>query len=199
MATQLSRVTAPTAADICRHFELGEQARALFHPRQRPEELLEALLGAAHHVDAVRLLAHGLGRRESVWWACVCVRTILGPRAPAPAIDALRLAEAWVYQPSEENRWAAHAAAEATQMGHPAGWAAMAAFWSGPSLTRPVRMPPGVAAPPPVPPDPALTARAVANALILSATMDEPETAQEKYRRFLHKGVDIARGGTGAV
>src|SRR4051812_7687291 len=99
MSTPLPRVTAPTAADICRHVELAEPARALFHTSQRPADFFEALVAASHHVDAVRFLAHGLGRREAVWWACVGVRGTLSSRTPPVALDALRAAETWVYQP----------------------------------------------------------------------------------------------------
>jgi uncharacterized protein DUF6931 len=195
--THLPRVTAPTAADICRHIELGDGAKAVFRTSHRPGEFLDALLAGSHLVDAIRFLAHGLGKREAVWWACVCVRSTLSPKSPPAALDALRCAEAWVYQPSEENRWAAQVAAEATQFDHPAGWAAQAAFWSGPSLTRPIQVPPGVPAPPPVPPGPFLAAKAVANALILAGVLEDPDGAQDKYRRFLQRGMDIARGGSG--
>jgi hypothetical protein len=50
---------------------------------------------------------------------------------------------------------------------------------------------------PPVPPGEELTGTAVAGAVMLAAVQTEPERAEEKFRRFLMQGIDIANGGSG--
>jgi hypothetical protein len=91
-----------------------------------------------------------------------------------------------VADPSEENRRAAHSAAEAAGYGTPAGCAAAAAFWSGGSLG-----PPNV---PPIPPGEHLTAHGASCAVMLAAVATEPEKAPVKLRAALGLGLEIASG-----
>ena len=98
----------------------------------------------------------------------------------------MKAAEKWTSDPSEDNRRAAHAAAEAGAMGSPAGCAALAAFFSGGSLA-----PPTVAA---VPPGETLTAQAATGAVLLAVVLTEPHKAVEKYRKFFALGVDVGNG-----
>lgn len=185
MATRLLGVTARTAAEIAPHVAgLSPEAKALLRPEHTPGEFLDAVAIAGHFADAVKFLAHGLGRREAVWWACVCARLAMEPAPAPPVLQALTAAEAWCYQPVEERRRAAYAAGEAAQFEHPAALAALGAFLSGGSLA-----PPNVQ---PVPPGPFLTARAVAGAIQLAAVRIQPEKAAERFRAFLAKGVEIA-------
>src|SRR5262249_46936566 len=136
--------------------------------------------------DAIRFLAHALPKREAVWWACLCARAVAPSPPPAPILAALEAAEAWVSDPSEENRRQAMPAAAAATFGTPAGCAALAAFWSGGSLG-----PPNV---PVIPPGEYLTAHGVAGAIMFAAVSSEPEKAPEKYRSFLALGVDVGNG-----
>jgi uncharacterized protein DUF6931 len=186
MATRLPGVTARTAAEIAPHVaDLTPEGKAVLRPQHTPGDYLDALAAAGHLRDAVRFLAHCLGRREAVWWACVCCR--LAPdAAPAPAVvAAFGSAEAWCYRPTEENRRAAYAAAEAAQLEHPAALAALGAFFSGGSVA-----PANVQQP--VPPGPFHTARCVAGSVLLSAVRTEPQTADARLRLFLSKGVEVA-------
>jgi hypothetical protein len=182
----LSKVSAKTAAEVCKRFALGEPAKKLLRDDLTPGQFLELLLGQQQHLDAVRLLANGLPKQEAVWWACLCARSAAGTNLAPKTAAALQAAENWVADPSEDNRRAAMAAAEAAELGTPAGSAAAAAFWSGGSLT-----PPNV---PAVPPPDHLTAHGVAGAVMLAAVQTEPAKATEKYRRFLDLGVDVANG-----
>jgi hypothetical protein len=90
-----------------------------------------------------------------------------------------------VADPTEENRRAAHAAAEAAGLAHPAGCAAMACFWSGGSLA-PANLPV-------VPPGEHLTAHGAAGAVMLAA-VTEPAKAAERQARFLALGLEVAAG-----
>ncbi len=185
MGIRLDGVAAQAASDVVPHVaDLSEEAEQLLVPAQRPAGLLDALVAARRCLDRIRFLAHGVGRREAVWWACVCNRQMLAPDTPAPALDVLAATERWCHQPTDENRRAAEAAAQASEFEHPAAFAAMAAFFSGGSLA-----PASVAQP--VPPGPFDTARAVVASITLAALLDEPEKAPDLHRTFLLQGVEI--------
>jgi hypothetical protein len=181
-----TKVTAKTAAEVCKLCPLGDEAKALLRDGQTPKQLFDLLLEKKLHLDAIRLLAAALPKREAVWWACLCARQAHGTNPPAKVAAALAAAEKWVADPSEENRRAAQAAAEAAEMKTPAGCAAMAAFWSGGSL--------GPTHVPAVPPGEQLTGHGVSGAVMLAAVLNQPEKAAEKHRSFLDLGVNVASG-----
>jgi hypothetical protein len=182
----LTKVTAKTAAEVCKNFPLGDEAKKLLREGLTPRQFLDVLVEKQQFPDAVRFLAHALPKREAVWWACLCARQAHGPNPPAPLGPALQAAEKWTSDPSEDNRRAAQTAAQAGAMGSPAGCAALAAFFSGGSLA-----PPNVAA---VPPGETLTAQMAAGAVLLAAVLTEPHKAVEKYRKYVALGVDVGNG-----
>src|SRR5947209_6335458 len=95
----LAKVSAKTAAEICKHFPLGDAAKGLLREGLAPRPYLDLLIGKELFVDAVRFLAHALPKREAVWWACLCARAVAGSK-PAPAeTAALQVAEKWVADP----------------------------------------------------------------------------------------------------
>ncbi len=99
---------------------------------------------------------------------------------------AVEAAETWVIDPTETNRRAAHAAAEATHYETAAGWAAAGAVWSGGSIA-----PPGLRD---VPPKEVLTAQAAVVAISLSANSDPPHEAPQRYADFMSLGIQVADG-----
>jgi hypothetical protein len=186
MATDLAKIAAQTAGEVCKHFPLGAEAKKLLRDGLTPAHFLDTLVEKQHFPDAVRFLAHALPKREAVWWACLCSRNVAGSNVPPKIAAALQAAEKWVGDPSEENRRAAMPAAEAAEFKTAAGCAAVAAFWSGGSLG-----PPNV---PVIPPGEYLTAHGVAGAVMLAAVQTEPEKAPEKYCKFLAQGIEVAKG-----
>jgi len=186
MTTNLTGTTARAASEIAPHVaDLSPEAKAALTPTQSPGQFLDALVAKQLFSDAVKFLAHAIGRREAVWWACTCNRQTLTPDVPAPAVAALAAAEAWCYLPTEENRRAAHASAEAATMENAPALAAMGAFFSGGSIA-PANVPQ------PVPPGPFHTARMVAASIMIAVVRREPERAAERYRAFVAQGVEIA-------
>jgi hypothetical protein len=181
----LLKVAVKSAAEVCARFELGDEARPLLRPGLTPAQYLDLLMEKQHYQDATRFLAHGLPKREAVWWACLCAKGAAGT-SPPPTAAAIKSAERWVADPSEDNRRAAMPAAEEAKFGTPAGCAALAAFFSGGSLG-----PPNV---PAIPPAETLTGDAVAGAVMMAVVIKEPEKAPEKYRAFLSRGIEIANG-----
>jgi hypothetical protein len=163
--------------------ELSDKALALMKPELHPREYISLLTENQFFPDAVRFLAHGLPKREGVWWGWVCARRAAGPNPPAEIKASLEATEQWIAQPNEENRRAAHEAAKTADLGTPAGCAGLAAFFSGGSLAPPHA--------PPVPPGEYLTAKAVAGAVIFAAIASEPDKAPEKFQNYLAQGCEV--------
>lgn len=164
----IAGVDAPAADSIGRH--------------ANAPEALSLLISKAFYMDAVRLLAHLLPKREAVWWAWVSVRRSPGAHPSPEETASLQATEKWLAQPTDENRRAAMVAAEKARVGSAAGCAGLAAFLSGDSLA-----PAGTQ---PVPPGEYLAARAVASAIILAASK-APELAPETLRGFLSEGMKL--------
>jgi Family of unknown function (DUF6931) len=183
---ELALIDAKTAAEVCTRAPLSDEARSLLGKEMTPRAYLDLLREKKHHLDGIRFLAHAMVKRAVVWWTCLCATETLGPEAPEAATKALETARAWVVDPGDENRRACWPAAEAAEIGTPAGCAAMAAFVSGGSLA-PADLPA-------VPPGEDLTARLAIGALVLAAVMRQPEKAAEKYASFLQLGCAIAEG-----
>jgi len=183
------KIPAPDGKAACALFEAEEEAQPLVEAGGSAAELFDKLVAQGCHMDAVRLLAFNLPRREAVWWACLCVRDALG-EAPAPEdLAAVAAAERWAAEPTEENRRAANELAEALEFETAAAWAAVAAYWSAGSLAP--------AGSPPVAPAPEAGGTAVATAVILAAAADDPAVMAARYTKSLARGADIARGGKG--
>jgi hypothetical protein len=163
---------------------LSAEAKALLDGSQTARQLLDRLLEQKLNLDAIRLLAHVLSKRDAVLWACRCVQQMAGGDPLPSARQALEATERWVADSSEDNRRSALTAAETAGFGTPAGCAAVAAFWSGGSL--------GPANVPVIPPGEDCTAKGVAGAILLAAVWCEPEKAPQKQHAFIALGLEIA-------
>lgn len=182
------KLSAPAVAPTAALCELSPDARARIGAAVSPEAYVTGLIEARLYQDAARWMAQGLRPRESVWWSCLVARAVTPESAVADAA-ALTAAELWVFQPTEENRRAAMAAAEKTGMDTAAAWAAIAAFWSGGSMA------PAEAAA--VPPPAHLIGRAVSGAVTIAVLAKPPAMVEGAWRHVLAQAVDIARGGNG--
>lgn len=161
---------------------LGEEAPEVVAQAKAVGQGVDLLAKRGLLPDATQLLAHALPACEGVRWACRCAREAGQEGAP------LETAERWVAEPSEENRRACQAAYEEAGLQTPGAVAALAVFLSGKTL--------GPAGLPDVPPDPFHAAKAVAGAVLLAAVIQQPEKAQERLRRFLEVGEQVAAGIT---
>jgi len=173
---------AQTAAQLASISGAGDEARLLLREEMPPREFALLLIEHGHFPDAVRFLAYALPKRESVWWAWVCVRRASGPEPPPAVKASLAATEKWIAQPTEENRRAAMQAAETAGLQTAAGCAGLAVFFCGPTLAPPNA--------PPVPPGAQDSAKAVAGAVTLAAVA-EPEKIAESFRGFLQQGLDV--------
>ncbi|MGA7802704.1 MAG: hypothetical protein WCC36_18050, partial [Gammaproteobacteria bacterium] len=89
----LPKVTATRAVDVCRLFELGEDAAPLVNDDLDPAGFLALLMERGQYADATRFLAHALPKREGVWWACLAARAGLGDGATPEQLASLQIAE----------------------------------------------------------------------------------------------------------
>ena len=176
-----------TVVDIAIAAELGDEALQLLRSddvRGGPREFISILSKREMFPEAIRFLAFSLPKRECVWWAWVCARKASGAQPAPPVRVALEATERWIVQPTDEHRRAAMESAQAADVGTPAGCAALAAFFTGGSIA-----PPNVQT---VPPGEFMTAKAVTGSIMLSAVINEPQRAAEKFREFLALGLEVA-------
>ena len=179
----------PMATEICARVQIEKPSRKLLRDDLSAFQFAHVLADAGFFSDAVRIVAHVLTPRNAVWWAIQCARQNPIPE-PEPELEvALRAAEKWVTEMSEEARYAARPAAENAGFDTAAGCAAMAAFTSGPSLAP--------ADQPPIPPDPTLPAQLVTGSIIVSSLLPNPTQAPARYRKFIDQGIQLYRDSTG--
>ena len=189
--TDLVKVEATTAESLLRHIDISDEGRPHLVPDTAPEISILRLMDAACYPDAIKLLALGLPKRESVWWSCLCSRDVQTPETDENNVKALVAAESWVKKPSEERRIICKQLGEATRHKTPASWAATAASWCHGSLAGPDE--------PVIEPPPHLYAHAVAGSVILAATVSDPVNPEKAFARYLQQGLNLARGGSGKV
>ena len=187
----LAKLDGAQLAELRPHLDAPPAASALLDGCTTAPEALEALAAGGFLLAAARLLAHALPRREAVWWGCMCARyTTPADLAPAD-LAALEAAELWVRRPTDEQRRAAFARAEAAGFGTPEAWSCVAAFWSGESMSP--------AGQPVVPPAPHLAGLAVAGAVSLASVRVHPARQPQRLASFIASAREIAAGGTGRL
>lgn len=142
-------------------------------------EFLAALVEGGKFTDAVRFMAHLFSKRNAVWWACQCARQARDKSPAALKESAIKAAEEWVSDMTEDTRYVAFDCANKAGLGTAAGCAAMAAFASGASLAP--REDPIVA------PAGNLTGHLVAGSVLIAAAA-EPEKMTDHSRAFLEQG-----------
>lgn len=168
--------------------DLSQPALAMLAGVPGPKELIDALAAMPEARDACSALAIMLPRRQTVWWACLSARLIPNLAARPAELAALEVAESWVQTQSAEECERAYEASQACAMDAAAGWAAMAAYWSGGSLA-----PRGQQA---VPPPPHLAGVAARTALIFT----HHDAAVERrigYGDLLGIGLELMHGELG--
>jgi hypothetical protein len=190
--SQLIKIQALTADELLNKFELTEpEASDVVVPDTAPQISIERLMEAGFYQDAIKLLAHGLPKREAVWWACLAARKAQKPDTDEHNINALLATETWARKPTEDHRQRCKELGEKTQFKTAASWAATAASWCTGSMT-----PPGE---PEVAPPAYLYAHAVAGSIALASATIDPENIEDHYKLFLAQGLDLARGGNGML
>ncbi|MGH7024963.1 MAG: DUF6931 family protein [Caulobacteraceae bacterium] len=154
--------------------------------RDAPEDYFASLRQAGRLSEAVMFLSQALPRYETVAWAVRAVRDLApGPETPGPDGEALKATLLWVQDPSDARRRAAFEAAGRTKRNSPEKLAALAAFFSGGSVTPEDC--------PPTPPPNNVAGRFAAGAVLLAAI--RTGDGQAGMSRALDFGAQIAERG----
>jgi hypothetical protein len=191
MSQTLTKIAGKELAGLRPLLALPAGAAATLGDCRLATEALDVLEAGGFLIEATRLLAYALPKREAVWWACMCAAHTAPPDLAEPDRLARAAAELWVRQQGDANRRAAMRQAEATTLETPEAWAAVAVFWSGETI--------GPEDQPAVPPPPHMTGKAVAGTVYLAAVRSDPARTDKRLRRFLESGRNIAAGGPGRL
>lgn len=152
------------------------------------ETVMEELDEHGVFVDQLKMMAVALPPRERVWWSCLAARDILGDDAENPSLLA---AEAWVRNPSAENR---HACDVATAQADPDDLTSncgFAALYSDGTLGTS-----GEAAVIDAPPGGSEISAMVMNVEAMGVREDD---AIPYVHMLIDRAADIARGGDGRI
>lgn len=158
-------------------------------PTAEASVVLKELNDKGALVDLLRLLAILLPPRERVWWACMAARDYIGPRSDKDP-PSLTAAEAWVYEPSEENRDAARVTLDNAYVDDDTVNCALAVLYSDGTLG------PGDLKQYPAPAGASETAAFAMNMVALSELSDKFE---EHGRVLVERALNIGRGGNGQM
>lgn len=150
-------------------------------------DYLAALAEGEDPNPAVVFAALALPKRESVWWGCLAIRGM--GNLDESMREGLRVAEAWVRHPEEEERRAAGEFAESEFFEGAGAWIAFAAFTTSGSLA-----PAGLQA---VPPSPEVSGRCVAMAVMLATADEDAFVRRDNIRAAVESAHDFATGGDG--
>ncbi len=183
------KLRAENTSELLSHFELDTEME--INTKVEPYKVILELQKNSDYMDAIRLLAHGLPKREAVWWACLAARQVQTPETDQDNIDALIAAESWVKKPTDENREKVATLSEKTKHKTAASWAATAALWCTGSIAP--------ADEPFVAPPEYLYAHAVAGCIILAASQGSPKAPEQLLEQFLARGINLAQGGNGQL
>ncbi|HVA49026.1 MAG TPA: hypothetical protein VNH11_21870 [Pirellulales bacterium] len=164
----------PDLEDFCLQIGMGKNGRLFFRSGLTARQYFGRLIVHNLLPDAIRFQAHTLAKRNAVWWACLCLRSVNDAMAKPKQAEALKAVLRWVMEPSEANRLAAGAAGKAATFLTPIGCIAMSIFWSGGGH------------------DPLLTANTLSVSLAALATEGDPTKIQDNMKRFLALGISIA-------
>ncbi len=151
--------------------------------------VLEELERKGALVDLLRVWGVLLPARERVWWACLAARDYIGPRSPKDP-PSLATSEAWVLDPSEENRDAARVTIDHAYVDDDTVNCALAVLYYDGTLG------PGDLRQYPAPAGAAETAAFAMNMVALGQLSDKFE---EHGRLLVDRALDIAKGGRGVV
>jgi hypothetical protein len=173
------------------HVHAPPEADPVLAGLAHPAVAMEKLAAAGFLLEAARLGAHALPKREAVWWACMCARHTVAADPPPALAELVQLAETWVRKQSDEARRAAFDRAQALGLDTAEAWCCVGAFWAGDSMA-PLNQPK-------VPPAPHLCGTAVAGAVTLAAVRGDPLKRDARLARFLESLRDIAGGGAGRL
>lgn len=149
-----------------------------------PLAYIAELLKSKTPEEAITFTAYVLPRRRAVWWGHQCLLSLDHLLTDADR-QMMQLTEDWVREPEEPLRYRAMQAGMAAKIMSPGVWIALAAGWSGGSLSLPEL--------PRVPPSPGLTPRAVNTAIMGVLAKVDVRHRSPTIKTFVDMGTSLAR------
>lgn len=139
-------------------------------------------------VDMLRLLSVALPPRETVWWACLAARDIVADQKEKPL--CLKAAEAWVFEPTPQNREMVQRALEAADPDDATSLVATAALYAPGNLGDGEDL---KDTPAPV----GIVSNCALGMNLKSLKVDKEPQARLDF--LIDRAIDIARGGHGQI
>jgi hypothetical protein len=189
MNERWKKIVAERACDVIDAKKLSSNASELLTEVIGPEEFIRALAKAGQWLDAVKVLAYALPKREAVWWACVCARGMQGVLGDKAQQLALATAEKWVFEPTDEQRTAAFLAMQKCKSNSGGSLSALSAAFSAESLPLGGGQKLEV--------DLSTFPEVVFATVFLAANESGEVALNDRLQDLLSIGEDIARGGSG--
>ena len=166
--------------------QLAEDMQSLPPQDQHCLDFIRRLLLGLTPEEAATFMAYALAPRHAVWWGHECLQALPDLLTPQDR-EMLALVAAWVAEPDEDHRYAALNAAQAATVRGPGVWLALAAAWSGGSISR---------AGLPAVPAPAFALGRALNAAILSALARVPQDRRSRMLgHYVNMGEVLAKSG----
>ena len=134
-----------------------------------------------------RQMARTLPKREAVWWACVCARPTEVVIKDKEEAIALKVAEKWVFEPTEENRRDAFLQAQKSTMPSVGTMTCLAAAFSSSALTLSEEQSIDL--------DETAFEKIVSGTVMMSASEQGADLFNATLEQFLSKGKEIACSG----
>lgn len=133
---QLPKIKASSAGDIAKCSQPSPEAQSVLKPQQTPSQYLSALQYKHLGNDMIKTMAHGMSDHDGVHWAAQSAEKV-SSKLPPHEVYAMKAAQAWVQNPTPDNKAAAAQAASASPSKGPGALAAQGAAWSQPKGTAP--------------------------------------------------------------
>jgi hypothetical protein len=182
-ASVMSRIRFATIQALFESFPEALENVGVEPTDEAPVTFLKRLAAEGKPDDAIAVCAYLLPRREAVWWGCASARTLLGDGS-GDDTAALLAAEAWVQEPTEENRRIALDVGTKAASHEPLTWLALAAGWSS-----------GTFASTPFPVPAYMSARGVRICLLISIRRMNPHERPRLLQSCLAEGIRLAERG----
>src|SRR5258708_36487909 len=103
MSQAMVKLNSSDLATLRPHLTLEADADAAIAGCTQVADALDRLETAGFLIEATRLVAHALPRREAVWWACMCVTHTATADLPDADRKAREAAEDWVRQQTDKS------------------------------------------------------------------------------------------------
>jgi hypothetical protein len=151
---------------------------------QNARHYAELLVANGLWMAALNYLSHAIPPREGIWWGWYCARKATPPDPPPETLQALKVVETWIAQPTEANRALARDYALRIPSGSPAHCVLEAISFNG-ELEDPITGAKGPAVP-------YMSSKFVAAAVIGASYFPDPEHPETTSADYIRQAFDVA-------